>query len=139
MPTASTAATASSTLPGPTGSPAARKVRAKCIRLATSRPSLACAGAGNPHPLAAPTPSLPRKRGRGFIGVRRSKTLPRGRGREGPALKAREGGGPMLKSRLSGRGGDLGLDLLQKARRLAALNPGDVVLVFQQDAERVVD
>src|ERR1700676_1723449 len=39
MPTASTAATASSSLPGPTGSPAARKVRAKCIRLATSRPS----------------------------------------------------------------------------------------------------
>ena len=37
MPTVLTAATASMTLPGPTGSPAARKVRAKCIRLASSR------------------------------------------------------------------------------------------------------
>src|SRR6266403_1954997 len=38
MPIAETAATASMTLPGPTGNPAARKVRAKCIRLASSRP-----------------------------------------------------------------------------------------------------
>jgi hypothetical protein len=38
MPTASTAATASITLPGPIGSPAARNVRAKCIMFATSRP-----------------------------------------------------------------------------------------------------
>jgi hypothetical protein len=34
-----TAATASMTLPGPSGSPAARSVRAKCIKLATRRPS----------------------------------------------------------------------------------------------------
>src|SRR5712691_1406196 len=45
MPTASTAATASSTLPGPTGNPAARNVRPKCIRLASSRPS-ACDAEG---------------------------------------------------------------------------------------------
>src|SRR5215468_6242031 len=38
MPIARTAATASMTLPGPTGSPAARKARAKCIKLASSDP-----------------------------------------------------------------------------------------------------
>src|SRR5215831_16776684 len=38
MPIARTAATASITLPGPTGSPAARKARAKCIKLASSDP-----------------------------------------------------------------------------------------------------
>src|SRR5690348_6905383 len=91
-PTASTAATASSTLPGPTGIPAARKVRAKCIRLATSRPS-------------------------GFS--------------EAAACI-----GLLL---LAGGGGDFGLDLFEQFRRLAALDARDVVLVFEEDAQRVVD
>src|ERR1700741_3903391 len=49
MPIVLTAATASITLPGPTGSPAARKVRAKCIRLASSNPR---SGIGPLGPLA---------------------------------------------------------------------------------------
>src|SRR5438477_11987535 len=40
MPTVCNASTALITLPGPTGSPAARRVRAKCITLAISRPSV---------------------------------------------------------------------------------------------------
>src|SRR5881227_2795165 len=109
MPTASTAATASSTLPGPTGSPAARKVRPKCIRLATSRPS-------------APSP-----------------TLPRLRGRESAASAAGGSGLTGTGSRLARGGGDLGLDLIEELGRLAALDAGDVVLVFEQHAQGVVD
>ena len=41
----------------------------------------------------APTPTLPRLRGRELWGRLRSKTLPRKRGREGPTLQAWEGGG----------------------------------------------
>ena len=35
--------------------------------------------------------------------------------------------------------GQVGLDLRQDGRRLAALHPGDVVLIFEQHPERVVD
>src|ERR1700722_686630 len=89
MPTALTAATASMTLPGPTGSPAARNVRAKCIRLATSRPSCSESLATTSRPVR--------------------------------------------------RGSELGFDLIEQPRRLAALDARDVVLVFEQHAQRVVD
>src|SRR5262249_57495774 len=85
MPTVLTASTASMTLPGPTGSPAVRKVRAKCIRLASSRP------AGSD--LVVGTCTVCR----------------------------------------------LGLDLPENARGFAAVQPGDVVLIFEQHAQRVVD
>src|SRR3954453_15812262 len=90
MPTACNASTALITLPGPTGSPAARKVRAKCITLAINRPSVFGATAAR-------------------------------------------------MSRLARGGGDFGLDLVEQLGGLAALNAGDVVLILQQDAERVVD
>src|SRR5260221_12822365 len=85
MPTVRTASTAASTLPGPIGSPAARSVRAKYIRLARRWPDIN----GDPTSIA-------------------------------------------------GRG-ELRLDLGEQAQRLAALDLPDVVLVFQQHAERVVD
>src|SRR5690242_14578071 len=90
MPTACNASTALITLPGPTGSPAARSVRAKCITLAISRPSL--------------------------LGAAAART-----------------------SGLARRGGDLGLDLVEQLGGFAALDAGDVVLVLQEHAERVVD
>src|SRR5258708_19361205 len=89
MPRARPASTAASTVRGPIGRPAARSVRAKCIRLARRWPS---ADAG--------------------CAIARSR---RRRRRE------------------------LGLDLVEEAQRLAALDLGDVVLVFEEDAERVVD
>src|SRR5215472_3429830 len=88
-----TASTASMTLPGPTGSPAARNVRAKCIRLASRRPSRCPCG-----------------------GVRGSLVT-----RSGPH-----------------RGG-FGLDLLENAGGLTAVQPGNVVLVFEQHTQSVVD
>src|SRR5216683_525464 len=112
MPIAPTAATASMTLPGPTGSPAARNVRAKCIRLASSRPGSAP---------ARPSPS----RWRGSLPL--------------PACGERAGvrGSSVTISRP--RRGGLGLDLLQEPGGFAAVQAGDVVLVFEQDTQRVVD
>src|ERR1041385_4243683 len=140
MPIASTAATASSTLPGPTGSPAARKVRPKCIRVATSRPS-DCEPPGalsNWPPLrtAAPalTPTLSPQAGRG-------RSLRSGSARPlSPSYGARDRvRGGCLSSLLARGGGDLGLDLIEQLGRLAALDAGDVVLVFEQHAQGVVD
>src|SRR5437879_13332122 len=85
MPTVRTASTAASTLPGPIGSPAARNVRAKYIRLARRWPDIS----GDPRSIAG--------------------------------------------------GGELRLDLGEQAQGLAALDLADVILVFQQDAKRVVD
>src|SRR6516225_3500633 len=87
------ASTASMTLPGPTGSPAARNVRAKCIRLASSRPSRCRCG-----------------------GMRGS-----------------------LVTGSSLHHGGLGLDLLEYAGGLATVQSGDVVLVFEQHTQGVVD
>src|SRR5690242_5094793 len=93
MPTASTARSASMTLPGPMGKPAARSVRAKNIRFSTRRPwkagvSLAVMGAHS-------CPSL--------------------------------------------GGGDLGLHLVKQRGSLAAADLRDIVLVFQQHADGVID
>ena len=53
-------------------------------------------------------------------------------------MSGRVRGWPVTMSPLC-RGGRLGLDLVQQARGLAALDAGDVVLVFEQHAQRVVD
>ena len=110
MPTVLTAATASMTLPGPTGSPAARNVRAKCIRLASSRPLGSGMAVAAPHPPAARVPPSPRMRGEGW------------------------GEGPVAACP-----GGLGLHLIEDAGGFAAVQAGDVVLVFEQHAQGVVD
>src|SRR5277367_3717613 len=98
MPTSLTAATALMTLPGPTGRPAARKVRAKCIRLASS----------DPLPADCPPPS-------------------RWRGSVPPPACAERAGVRGIDGTASAhhRGGGFGLDLVEKAGSLAALQPGD--------------
>src|SRR6266851_3113211 len=119
MPIAVTASTASMTLPGPTGSPAARKVRAKCIRLASSDPpssdvaAMASASAANsPHPpvAAAPGPSLSRIAGEG-------------------AERSEAGEGIGGTTSVCCMGGGFGLDLLEQPGGFAAVQTGDVVLV----------
>src|SRR5580704_13778723 len=154
MPTALTAATASSTLPGPTGSPAARKVRAKCIRLATSLPSETCAAAA----AIQLNSEAVRLRERKTLTAEGAEVAQRTRWLGNccnafASLRATSASSAVKccfilptaspphceDSSFAGGGGDLGLDLLQEARRLAALHPGDVILVFQQDAQGVVD
>src|SRR6516165_5496678 len=134
MPTVLTAATASITFPGPTGSPAARKARAKCIRLASSDPpasgvaGLEVGGATGPGPMP----------------------LRHGWTRSGQPRPARSGVPWMTGSSpvmtviwviCSGRSRrrNFGLDLLQEPSGFAAVQPRDVVLVFEQHAEGVVD
>src|SRR5258708_18622565 len=82
MPTVSTALSASITRPGPMGSPAARKVRAKNMRFSRRRPGIALA--------------------------------------------------PFLRRQLV-------LHLKQQIGRLAAADARDVVLVFEQHAQGIVD
>src|SRR5258708_33545133 len=82
MPTVSTALSASITRPGPMGSPAARKVRAKNMRFSRRRPGIAL--------------------------------------------------NPLLRRQLV-------LDLLQQVGRLAAADAGDVVLIFEQHPQGIVD
>src|ERR1041385_4936483 len=94
MPTACTASAAASTLPGPTGKPAARSALPKCMRFSSNRP----------------LPAL----SEGLVGA-------------------------LMAFRRSARGGELGAHLIQYSGRLATLNLRDVVLIFEQHAQCVVD
>src|SRR6202047_4886526 len=140
MPTALTAATASMTLPGPTGSPAARNVRAKCMRLASSRP---CSGTCPLRPLAGGEGGDPSGDAMGRVRWAKSpwsepggaRTSPR----PSPPPRARRG-----RSVSSGTGSrlrrcSLDLHLIEDAGCFAAVQAGDVVLVFEQHAQGVVD
>src|ERR1700751_4763128 len=135
MPPVRTAAPASMTLPGPTGSPAARNVRAKCIRLASRRP---CSGSCPLRPLAGGEGGDPSRPAMGRVrwaGAEVSPISPR----PSPPPRAEMGrlGSPVTISRL--RPGGLGLDLIEDAGGFAAMQAGDVVLIFEQHAQRVVD
>src|SRR5215472_9091519 len=143
MPTVETAATASMTLPGPTGSPAARKVRAKCIRLASNRPPPSGGSAPEICPLRPlaggeggdPSPSA-MGRVRWVVPLAGAGDPPTSPRPSPPPGAERERSGLCDIGQCSG---GLGLDLLEDARRLAALQPGDVVLVFEQHPQGVVD
>src|SRR5215472_15045404 len=126
MPIVPTATTASITLPGPTGRPAARKVRAKCIRLASSDP---CSGIGPLRPLAGGEGGDPPP---GAVGRVRWAALPCSQTalsptspRPSPPPRAERGrlGSSVTVSHL--RSGGFGFDLLQQPRGFAAVQPGD--------------
>src|SRR6185369_2659163 len=94
-----------------------------------------------PHPPSASrwVPPSPAVRQRGF--ARRSSS-PSAAPRERVAASAssRTGEGPPATgSGLAGGGGDFGLDQVEQFRRLAVLDAGDIVLIFEQYVERVVD
>src|SRR5882724_12428229 len=105
MPTASIARNASITRPGPIGSPAARKVRARNMTFSASR--LASIGGGMG----------------GGVGIMDAVAMGKMRGRR----------------RSAWRGGQFRFRLLQQMSGLAAFDLGNVVLVFQQHAQGVVD
>ena len=87
---------------------------------------------------SSPHPNPPPQAGEGALQRWRSAS-PASRGR-GARREAVGGWGSSVTGLdLARRGGDFGLDLLQQLRRLAALDAGDVVLVFEQHAQRVVD
>src|ERR1700722_5712955 len=96
MPAASTAASASSTAPGPRGIPASRRARAKWMMFCAKTPPLA----GSASRIA-------------LISC----------------------GSLSLRSDL--QPAELGAGLLDQRLRLCALNLCDIVLIFQQDAERI--
>src|SRR5258708_40261918 len=127
MPTAETAATASMTLPGPTGNPAARNVRAKCIRLASSRPRVSDApGAINFAALIC----LP--------GEGRDASPPWAPAFAGVTEMALGDVAKPPDTPLCFRSCGFRLDLLQQSGGFAAVQAGAVVLGFEQHPQRVV-
>src|SRR3546814_5044651 len=101
------------TRPGPTGRPVERRTRAKCMMLVAILP-------------ASPLPCGGRE-------SRRARALSAARASSGMAFSdiARTGSRPRSVGGVAGRG-DLALHLIENSRRLAAANPGDVVLVLEQ-------
>src|SRR5688572_30761752 len=152
MPTALTASMASIALPGPTGRPAARKARANCMMFSERRLAAGAAAtirviARAERALETPPPAWGRsRRGKPRFGVRQSSLA------SPTPTRPQDGGGGMttldcahaiaLKGpscHLAPCGGHLRAHFIEDLGGFRAADARDVVLVFEQGTERMID